>query len=66
MGGGFYDNNAILNSVDVVVEVGVELGNISNLNDERKKFPTGQFILQMKTKIFLINDTIQHQNVKHF
>ena len=64
MGGGFYDNNAILNSVDV--EVGVELDNISNLNDERKKFPTGQFILQMKTKIFLINDTIQHQNVKHF
>ena len=28
VGGGFYDNNAILNSVDVVVEVGVELGNI--------------------------------------
>ena len=27
MGGGFYDNNAILNSVDVVVEFGVELGN---------------------------------------
>ena len=26
MGGGFYDNNAILNSVDVVVEAGVELG----------------------------------------
>ena len=27
MGGGFYDNNALLNSVDVVVEFGVELGN---------------------------------------
>ena len=28
MGVGLNDNNAILNSVDVVVEVGVELGNI--------------------------------------
>ena len=27
MGVGLNDNNAILNSVDVVVEVGVELGN---------------------------------------
>ena len=27
VGGGLNDNNAILNSVDVVVEVGVELGN---------------------------------------
>ena len=27
-GGGLKDNNAILRSVDVVVEVGVELGNI--------------------------------------
>ena len=26
VGGGFYDNNVILTSVDVVVEVGVELG----------------------------------------
>ena len=30
MGVGLNDNNAILNSVDVVVEVGVELGNIKN------------------------------------
>ena len=30
MGVGLNDNNAILNSVDVVVEVGVELGNIEN------------------------------------
>ena len=30
MGVGLNDNNAILNSVDVVVEVGVELGNYSN------------------------------------
>ena len=29
VGGGLNDNNAILNSVDVVVEVGVELGNIN-------------------------------------
>ena len=29
VGGGLYDNNAILNSVDVVVEVGVELGNMN-------------------------------------
>ena len=28
MGIGLNDNNAILNSVDVVVEVGVELGNM--------------------------------------
>ena len=26
MGGGFYDDNVLLNSVEVVVEVGVELG----------------------------------------
>ena len=30
VGGGLNDNNATLNSVDVVVEVGVELGNIQN------------------------------------
>ena len=29
VGGGFYDNNAILNSVYVVVEVGVEPGNMN-------------------------------------
>ena len=30
MSGGFYDNYAILNSLDVVVEVGVALGNSYN------------------------------------
>ena len=38
MGVGLNDNNAIFNSVDVVVEVGVELGNINTNKCQRKIF----------------------------
>ena len=41
MGVGLNDNNAILNSVDVVVEVGVELGNfhfIKSFQEEKQVF----------------------------
>ena len=55
-GGGLNDNNAILNSVDVVVEVGVELGNIvlcSNYSN-KVKIISDFFIFCCKSLIFLL------------
>ena len=43
MGVGLNDNNAILNSVDVVVEVGVELGN--NYIQKEMEFQKSDFTI---------------------